>query len=95
MKKILILSCLFLFGCDGIGVFSHTHENACIRRYSNDFESNYKCYPDWTEKECLWKEHINADNDNSTYSSLSSISCEDFCEQESKWECTIITGSPD
>ncbi len=62
MKKILILSCLFLFGCDGIGVFSHGHSKGTCIEYteSNDAEGNYiinqSCQDDLSENECLSKE---------------------------------------
>ena len=61
MKKILILSCLFLFGCDEIGVFSHEHSDShnhsknkgiCVQ--INQIEGyDETCQDGMNENECL------------------------------------------
>ena len=51
MKKILIL-CLFLFGCDGVGVFSHGHaKGICI--YIDEVSNEETCLYNYTENDCV------------------------------------------
>mgnify|MGYP007063612779 CR=1 FL=1 len=62
MKKILILSCLFLFVCESLGVFSHEHEEhdhlgICVRKIEETRYDKYQCFSQYTEKGCLGKEH--------------------------------------
>ena len=63
MKKILIL-CLLLFGCDGLGVFSHGHtKGLCIHTYKQ-LNNNYRitCDEYITEDECISQDGGTAEN---------------------------------
>ena len=94
MKKLLILALLFM-GCESWGVFKHEHEGGCARRTST-YVSNmsiwgsnkYKCYSNWTENDCL-SEQVEAQNSDHVAYDYVYISCEEFCNQESSWECEI------
>ena len=63
MKKILLL-CLFLFGCDGVGVFSHGHSKGiCIHDYVDGYgQYRQACYEDMTENECISKDGATQEN---------------------------------
>lgn len=96
-RYIVYFGMLFLIlSCESIGVFNHSHdiEGICTRRNCSGGSCSYSCYPDWTEMECLWKEEVNEENDDITYSYFYGLSCGDFCDQETSWSCNILEGSP-
>ena len=64
MKKILLL-CLFLFGCDGLGVFSHGHSKGICLKHTpsiyGDGGEAMECYENLTENECLESERTSSE----------------------------------
>ena len=81
MRKFLLIALLF-WGCEGIGVFSHTHhthDGVCAIRMSY----HYVCYSKWTHKQCLSK------SVNYTTQWYTDVTCEEFCKEESSIDCEI------
>jgi len=79
MKKLLIIALLF-WGCEGFGVFKHSHDGVCARK----IVYAYVCYSKWTHKECLTK------SGSSTVQWYSDVTCEEFCEGEpSSLDCSV------
>ena len=71
MKKILLLSILFIVGCDNF----FQDEEICVLKYT---ETNlYKCYPDTPESQCI------ADSDNNDSIIIrywgESYDCDEYC----------------
>ena len=94
MKKLLIIALLF-WGCEGFGVFKHSHvgNGICAKRYSGSLGTNYQCYSTWNEKDCIAKELSSKELDYVTYEWFT-MSCDEFCDIESSWECTTKSEAP-
>ena len=87
-----LLPLLFIFGCEGFGVFEHDHnEGSCVRLTTSPNE--YFCYENYLESDCVWEDF---DHSNSGYS-WTDLTCEEFCDDVdsgSGYSCQTLEDSP-
>ena len=97
MKKILFIlmvGSLFISCSDDYAPTEHSHDGICARSYYLDYayDRSYRCYSTWDEQDCLRKEEIESDDDNSSYAYFY-ITCEEFCAQTTD-DCDITSSAP-
>ena len=100
MKKLILLSILFIVGCDKYAPTDHTHINdgVCISRdpYSIGdgieipFSVTYECFPNYSEVQCITNDDQNPVDETGGWWYFYNMTCEEFCAQTpSDEECTI------